>query len=81
MPRLFLYPFRYRSEIAGKWVKARYAADLHEVARRADWEIIGPPEIRNVDPVPYMRVADSGHTASIAAQAAAARTSSNKFSA
>ena len=53
MPRLLLYPFRYRSEVTGKWVKARYVAELHEIERRhvpGTWEIAGPPEIRDVDP-------------------------------
>jgi hypothetical protein len=53
MPRLILYPFRYRSEITGKWVRARYVAERDEIAARhapGEWEIIGPPEIRDVDP-------------------------------
>ncbi len=30
---------------------ARYRAERHEIAARyAEWEIIGPPEIRDVDP-------------------------------
>jgi hypothetical protein len=49
--RLYLYPFRYRSPITGKWVKARYVAERHEIkAQHTEWEIIGPPEIRDVDP-------------------------------
>jgi len=32
-------------------MKARYVADRQEIERRhAEWEIIGPPEIRDVDP-------------------------------
>jgi len=32
-------------------VRARYVAERHEIAARyAEWEIIGPPEIRDVDP-------------------------------
>jgi hypothetical protein len=51
MRRIHLYPFRYRSAVTGKWVKARYVAERDEIAaRHAEWEIIGPPEIRNVDP-------------------------------
>ncbi|HJU21836.1 MAG TPA: hypothetical protein VJ891_04945 [Casimicrobiaceae bacterium] len=53
MRRLLLYPFRYRSEVTGKWAKARYVAEMHEIERRhapGTWEIIGPPEIRDVDP-------------------------------
>jgi len=42
-----LYPFRYRHELTGKWVKARYVAEVREIrARYKEWEIIGPPEIR-----------------------------------
>jgi len=51
MPRLELFPFRYRGRVTGRWVKARYVAERHEIAARySEWEIIGPPEIRNVDP-------------------------------
>ena len=50
MPRLELYPFRYRSELTGKWVTARYKAEMLEItARHAEFEIIGPPEIREFD--------------------------------
>ena len=50
MPRLELFPFRYRHELTGKWVRARYVASKDEVAaRHAEWEIAGPPEIREVD--------------------------------
>ena len=50
MPRLELFPFRYRDCVTGKWVKARYVAERHEIAARfSEWEIIGPPEIRDVD--------------------------------
>lgn len=51
MPRLELFPFRYRDRVTGKWVMARYVAERHEIAARyVEWEIIGPPEIRDVDP-------------------------------
>ena len=51
MPRLELFPFRYRDRVTGKWVKARYVAERHEIAARyGEWEIVGPPEIRDVDP-------------------------------
>jgi hypothetical protein len=48
LPRvLVLYPFRYRHELTGKWVKARYVAERHVIAERyAEWEIVGPPELR-----------------------------------
>jgi len=44
---LFLYPFRARDPLTGKWYRARYKAERHEIAARyAEWEITGPPEIR-----------------------------------
>lgn len=66
MPRLELFPFRYRDPLTGKWVKARYVAERHVIAaRHAEWEIIGPPEIRDVDPdaryfTPWKVVSQSG---------------------
>ena len=51
MPRLELFPFRYRDPLTGKWVKARYKAERHEIAERhAEFEITGPPEIREHNP-------------------------------
>ena len=48
---LELYPFRYRDTPTGKWVRARYMATREEITKaNAEWEIIGPPEIRDVDP-------------------------------
>src|SRR5436190_6268077 len=50
MPRLELFPFRYRDPVSRKWVKARYVAERHVIAARyAEWEIVAPPEIREVD--------------------------------
>ena len=50
-PALNSSPFRYPNPLTGKWVKARYVAKRHEIATRyAEWEIIGPREIREVDP-------------------------------
>ena len=38
-----LFPFRYRDELTGKWVRARYLADQHEIVERyKEWEITGP---------------------------------------
>ena len=40
MPRLELFPFRYRDPLTGKWVKARYRAERDEIAaRHAEFEI------------------------------------------
>src|SRR6185369_15895542 len=48
-PRLELFPFRYRDPRTGKWIRARYVAELHEIKQRyIEWEIIGPPEIREI---------------------------------
>ena len=42
---------RYRDRLTGKWVKARYVAEQHEiVARHAEYELLGPAEVREVDP-------------------------------
>jgi hypothetical protein len=50
MPRLELFPFRYRNPVTGGWVRARYVATREEIAKgNAEWEIIGSPEIRDVD--------------------------------
>jgi len=51
MPRLELFPFRFRDPLTKKWVRARYVAELHEIAARyGEFEVVGPPEIRDVDP-------------------------------
>ena len=50
-PRIELYPFRYRDPRTRKWICARYVVPREEIAERhAEWEIIGPAEIRDVDP-------------------------------
>ena len=50
MPRLELFLFRYRDARTGIWIAARYCAELHEIAARyAEFEVIGAPEIREVD--------------------------------
>ncbi len=44
---LVLFPFRYRDERTGKWVRARYLASRSDIAaRHAEWEITGPGEVR-----------------------------------
>jgi hypothetical protein len=46
-----LFPFRFRDHVTGKWVRARYRAERQEIARRyIEYEIIGPPEVRDGDP-------------------------------
>jgi len=48
---LELFPFRFRDPLTGKWVRARYVAERHIIAERyAEFEIVGPPEIREFDP-------------------------------
>ncbi len=50
---LVLYPFRFRDPVSGKWVRARYAAELVEIGmRHVEWEIAGQPEIREINPDP-----------------------------
>jgi hypothetical protein len=50
MPQLELFPFRFRDPVSGKWIRARYVAQRDDIAERyAEWEIIGPPEIRDAD--------------------------------
>ncbi len=47
---LVLYPFRYRSPVTGRWVRARYRAEIHVIAQRyrgTDWRVDGEPEIRH----------------------------------
>jgi len=50
MPRLELFRFRYRDSRTGKWILARYRAELHEIAARyVEFETVGLPEIREID--------------------------------
>ena len=45
-----LYPFRYRDPLTGRWVKARYKATRADIAAgHAEWEIIGPADVRDPD--------------------------------
>ena len=49
MPVLNLYPFRFRDPLTGRWIRARYVAELPAIQRRySEWEVIGAPEIRQV---------------------------------
>jgi hypothetical protein len=51
MGRVELYPFRFRDPVTGRWVRARYRAEREEIERRyAEYEIVGPPEVRDGDP-------------------------------
>ena len=51
MRRLILYPFKFRDQITGKWVRARHKLQVPALQRRyGEWEITGPPEIRDVTP-------------------------------
>jgi len=44
---LLLYPFRYFDPVRKRWIRARYLAERHVIeSNYAQWEIIGPPEIR-----------------------------------
>lgn len=58
---LALYPFRYRDPLTGKWVRARYKAEIEVIAERfAEWELTGPAEQREANPVgfnPYRTIA------------------------
>ena len=46
---LELFPFRFRDPRTGKWIRARYAAEVHEIKERhVDWEILGSPKIREI---------------------------------
>jgi len=50
-PRIEIFPFRFCDPITGKRVRARYVAKRHVIAEQyKEWEITGPPEIRDVDP-------------------------------
>lgn len=49
-PCLELFAFRFRDPLTGKWVRARYRAARCDIeARYAEFEIIGPAEIREVN--------------------------------
>lgn len=51
MPRVKLYRFRFRDPLTGKWVRARYVATKADIASsHAEFEIVGPPEIRQGRP-------------------------------
>jgi len=42
-----LYPFNFRDPLTRKWVRAPYKAERDMIAiRYAEWEIVGPAEIR-----------------------------------
>ena len=42
---LVLHPFRFHDSVSGKWARARYVAERHEIAERyREWDV-GAPEI------------------------------------
>jgi hypothetical protein len=42
-----LYAFRFRHPVTGRWVTARYKDTIEDIAAtHAEWEIIGPAEVR-----------------------------------
>jgi len=43
VPRLELFPFRYRHPVTGKWVRARHVATREEIAKGKEWEITRRP--------------------------------------
>lgn len=46
---LELFAFHYRDPLTQRWTVARYKATCDEItARYADWEIIGPAEVRGL---------------------------------
>ena len=46
---LHLYPFRHWDAVRGKWVRARYLAEFHEISERhRRFEIVGAHEMRVV---------------------------------
>jgi hypothetical protein len=50
-PRIELFVFRHRNRLTGKPSRARYVATREEIAKRHDeWEILGPADVRDVDP-------------------------------
>ena len=50
-PRIELFVFRYGNRLTGKPSRARYVATREEIAKRHDErEILGPADIRDVDP-------------------------------
>ena len=67
-----MFHFSYRNPRTGKWIRARYRADRDEIAARyTEWEIIGPAEIRNVDPAaryftPHRSIGNLGHVLRLA---------------
>jgi hypothetical protein len=49
MTTLFLYHFKFFDRVSGKWLRSRYAAEREVIAQRhAQFEIIEPPEVREV---------------------------------
>jgi len=55
VPTLHFYSFRYRDQHTGKWIRARYLAKVPVIQRQyAEWELTGPPEIREAPDNPSL---------------------------
>jgi hypothetical protein len=62
MTTLVLYHFKYFDPVSGMWLRSRYAAEREVVAQRhAQFEIIKPPEVREVSD--DLRALTAGHLA------------------
>ena len=49
MRTLTLYRFRYRDPLSGKWIRSRHVEPVESItARFPEFELIEPPEIREV---------------------------------
>jgi hypothetical protein len=47
VPRIELFPFQCRDSRIERWGVRRYNASIDDVAlRHAEWEVIGPPDVR-----------------------------------
>jgi hypothetical protein len=50
MTKLALYPFHFRDPVTGRWVRARHVEERAVIeASYVEFEILGPPEIRDVE--------------------------------
>ena len=49
-PRIELFDFPYRDPRSGKWVRALHRDTRGNRHRYAEWQLLGPAEVRDVDP-------------------------------